>query len=235
MKRNIRFALLIICILILPFAVARVSGTPEYDMPAEEVIKGAWRHFDFYYVFQDSTMAAMELSEDRAGYRTFRYVVERMGWYDFIRFGESVDDSRENDLLLVDDVTDSTAVFALATPFVRVDSSNGLLGTWAHYKQYGEITVSFTPQTFTYAESSLDLTTGDILPGEQRQGTLTAARGNLSGRFYVTFSDGSRITIMPVLFDGVLYLFDLSPRKSLFVRVDEAPSFRDIQKAEEEK
>jgi len=209
---------------------ARVLGIPETDFTRNTII-GAWVHKGFYYVFQDSVMTAIKTEGEPKGYKSFKYTVERMGGYTFVRYGRDLTDSSGNSLLLVDNVTDSTAVLAFPTTFVRVDSSTGLLGTWKHVVDLTAVELTFQPGTLFYRQYTIDLTTGADSTIESKTGRIRPGIGKYHGRFHITFDDGTKTTILPILFDDLMYLYDLSPRKSVFVRTERAPSFREFQQA----
>ena len=51
------------------------------------------------------------------------YSLERKETFSLIRYGKNINDAKDLEFLMVDDVNDSTAVLALGTAFVRADSS----------------------------------------------------------------------------------------------------------------
>ena len=55
-----------------------------------------------------------------------------------------------------------------------------------------------------------------VAPGRERR----ASRHIPFGRFLVSFDDGKTGTLFPFLAEDILYLLDLVPRKSLFLRAE---------------
>ncbi|MCD6307547.1 MAG: hypothetical protein J7M24_00980 [Candidatus Latescibacteria bacterium] len=209
---------------------ARVLGVPETDFTRNTII-GAWVHKGFYYVFQDSVMTAVKTEGEPKGYKSFKYTIDRMDGYNFVRYGSDLSDSSGNNLLLVEDVSDSTAVLAFPTTFVRADSGAGLLGMWKHVVDLTAVEIVFQPGTLLYRQYTFDRTAGADSTIESKTGRIRAGIGKYFGRFYITFDDGTKTTILPVIFGDLMYLYDLSPRKSLFIRTEHAPSFREYQQA----
>ena len=216
---------------IMVLSVLTVFGSPDVTGEKLEEVIGAWVHKDFYYVFQDSVMTAIKIDGEPKGYKTFNYSVKRLGFYNLIRYGRNLSDSTSFDFLLFDEVTDSTAVFALGTTFVRADSTTGLIGTWKHMKNFKTINLTIGSSTIDYQETIMDYKTGLTSITEERHGIYKPWKGRYTGRFFVRFDDGTRTTIVPVLFGNIMYLCDLSPRKSIFIRTAKAPSYRDYQDA----
>ena len=208
-----------------------VLGKNDDSVEKRELMTGAWVHRDFYYTFTDSVMTAIKVAGEPKGYKMFRYTMDRIGGHDILRFGRDLSDTSDNTIMIVGEVTDSTAVFAFPTPFVRADSSRGLLGTWKYAKDLISITLTFTPGTMTYREEQIDTETGIPNILEERQGRYTAGAGKNTGKFYVLFEDSTRTSITPVIVDNLMYMFDLSPRKSVFLRAEKAPSFTEYKKA----
>ncbi len=215
------------------FFEARVLGVPGETELTREAIIGSWVHKGFYYVFRDSVMTAISTGGEARGYRQFRYDMQRMDGFNFIRYGKELDGSSGTGLLYVDDVTDSTAVLAFPTTFVRADTtSHGLLGTWRYVNDLNAVDVIFDPGRITYRYYTIDRTTGAETMIESRNGRIRPGKGKQHYRFHVTFDDETSTTLLPVLFEDLLYLYDLSPRKSVFIRTDSAPSFREFQEME---
>ena len=226
-----KFSAFLYSAMILILSGINVPGTTDIPVEKKEAVIGAWVHRDFYYVFKDSVMTALKIEGEPKGYKTFRYMLERMGAHDLIIFGKDLSDSKNLDFLLVDEVTDSTAVFAAGTPFVRADSSTGLIGTWKHMKEFETILLTIKTNTVDYRETAWDVNTGLTHITEERYGLYTPGKGKDRGRFYISFDDGTRTTIFPIIYGNILYLFDLCPRKSMFQRVERAPRYSDYKKA----
>jgi len=211
----------------------KVLGIPGDPEDKREAIIGAWVHRGFYYVFQDSVMTAVKISGEPKGFKSFRYTLEALGNIDLIRYGADLADTRNNEFLLLGTVTDSTAVIAYATPFVRADSSKGFVGTWKNVVDMKAIVLTVGAGTIDYSEIFLDGSTGRTVTTEQRLGFYRGGKGRNSGKFYISFDDGSKATLLPIIFGDVMYLFDISPRKSVFMKTDRAPTFREFQQAAE--
>ena len=209
----------------------KAPGTPETPGEIKDAIIGSWIHREFYYDFQDSVLTAVKIEGEPRGYKTFRYTMENMGGHVFIRYGKDLIDSSDNDFLYVDNVTDSTAVLAIATPFVRADSSKSFTGTWKHVKNLNAVVMTIGTGTIDYFELYLEETTGQTQTAVELHGQYRPGKGKYTGRFYINFDDGTKTILFPVIFGDLMYLFDLSPRKSMFLRTDKAPTFREYQKA----
>ena len=209
----------------------KAPGTPETPGEIKDAIIGSWIHRDFYYVFQDSVLTAIKIEGEPKGYKTFRYTMESLGAHVLFRYGKDLIDSTDNDFLLVNDVTDSTAVFAIATPFVRADSSRSLTGTWKYVKNLNAIVLTIGTGTIDYFELYPDKITGQTQTAVELHGKYRPGKGKYTGRLYINFDDGTKTTLFPVIFGDLMYLFDLGPRKSMFLKTEKAPTFREYQKA----
>ena len=74
-------------------------------------------------------------------------------------------------------------------------------------------------------------TTGTINIIEEKQGIFEARKGKYRGQFTIHFSDDTQTRVVPILFKNIMYLYDLSPRKSMFLRSERTPSYREYQEA----
>lgn len=209
----------------------KVLGIPDGQDDIGTAIQGAWEHHGLYYMFEDSVMTAVKMTGETKGYKTFHYTVHSMGNLRLIRYGKDLKKTRDNRLLLVDDVTDSTAVIAYSTVFVRSDSGNGFNGTWKHTRDLKSIVISVGNGTFDYSELTIDESTGELVVTSERHGVCQGGKGKNMGRFRIRFDDGTQVTVVPVIFGDIMYFFDLSPRKSMFFKTDSAPTFREYKKA----
>lgn len=224
-----KLALLIFLIAAVIPSGMKVLGITETQVDTISAIQGSWMHRGFYYVFKDSVMTAAHLSGEPKGFKTFHYTVQEMGAIQLIRYGKNLSDSRDNGFLLVDSVTDSTAVFAYPTIFIRSDSSSGFTGEWKHSKDLRSIQISVGSGTIDYREMSVDAVTGALVTETVRHGFYRPGKGKNTGRFLISYDDGASVTVVPVIFGDVMYFFDISPRKSMFLRSDYEPTFRDYQ------
>jgi len=222
--------LLVLIALLVPSGI-NVLGTPDTPGAKQNAIRGAWVHRDFYYVFLDSVMTAVKIAGEPKGYKTFKYTVQEMGGIALIRYGRDLEKTADNQFLLIDDITDSTAVFAFPTVFARQDSGSGFIGVWRHARDTKSVLLTVGSGSIDYRDLELDTSTGILTTKAERRGFYQPGKGKYSGRFSVVFDDGTKTTLIPIVFRNVMYLFDVSPRKSVFLRADNAPSFRDYQEA----
>ncbi len=86
--------------------------------------------------------------------------------------------------------------------------------------------------TIDYSQVVLDLSTGEFKTVEERQGTyIRANRRYDAGRFYIDFQDGKKAVVLPIIYKDIMYMFDLSPRNSLFIATENIPSYKDYKAA----
>ena len=203
-------------------------------------ISGSWRYKNFYYVFNsDGTMKAVKTEGENIGYSQYKYMKVSMGGNDYIRFAKNLDDKTPFELLFIGDVTDSTATISLGTSFVRADSSEGVSGTWKHVEGPRTIMWIINKDKIQYTESVFDMNLAGFRIIESRQGSYTRDKYRrdvvkneiTGGRYRVAFSDGTFKILLPVVHENMMYLFDLSPSKSEFIRVepDSVPTYRDYR------
>ncbi|MBT4482886.1 MAG: hypothetical protein HOC71_04315 [Candidatus Latescibacteria bacterium] len=229
--KTVKFFKLICFSALLLLPIITVIALPEKPEEDDERFIGAWVRHDFYYDFDNSgVMKAVKVNGEPKGYRTFKYTFEKMGLFKVIRFGKSISDSTGLNFLLVGNVTDSTAIISHGTPFVRADSSSGLSGTWKYVNNYKTIIITIDQNTIDYREMVMDLKTGATNTTEQRQGNIKYRNGKYSGQFIINFFDGTKTTVVPVLFNKIMYFYDLSPIKSMFIRAEQVPTYREYQK-----
>ncbi len=228
MKKS-RINIFFIITLISAIYIPRLAVT---DNEIQKNITGAWEYFDFYYLFDSNgVMNAIKIEGTPKGYKSFRYSLEWKDSYGLISYGKNLSDSSDIDFIMVDEVTDSTAVFAYGTPFIRADTGTGLIGSWKHVKGFESVIMTIGIHTFDYLVTSINFTTGATITKEERNGTYTLGKGKDSGRFNISFDDGTSTVVFPLIFGEVMYFFDLSKRKSLFIKTEHAPTFREYQKA----
>ena len=229
MKRLIR-----IMFSFLVLMISDLSAVKSLDIihDIKESIIGGWVHFSFYYNFSDSgVMTAIQMQEEPKGFKTFAYEMFRIGRQNFIRFGADLSDSTNIGFIYVDIDTDSTAFFALGTPFIPADSPKGLMGKWKHVRDFKIISLSFGTHTIEYEEKVLEVADSRQKILEKHSGTYLLGKGKDKGRVFVTFEDGAEATLLPVTYKSILYLFDLAPRKSMFRRINITPTYSDYVKA----
>ena len=124
---------------------------------------------------------------------------------------------------------------------MRADSSEGLLGTWKSVEGPTTMIWTIEPDNVQYTETFLEIELGNVKIIENRRGTYRREPAGRDiykqtengGRYHITFSDGITRTLLPVMYDGMMYLFDLSPTKSEFISLDpdSVPTYRDYQVA----
>ena len=196
-------------------------------------ISGVWVNDDFYYSFdKNGVMKAIKTGSDPQMYSTYQYEMIAMRNYELIRYGKNLTESDYINFLLVNDLEDSTAQIAYGMPFVRADSSKGLQGTWEHLENLTRLTWHIDLRTIEYSQSILDTKTGTFQTVEEHRGVYTTSRKRKElGIYFITFEDGLRARIMPIIFQDVLYIFDLNPKRSQFTITEIAPTYKDFKKA----
>ncbi|MFC1692408.1 hypothetical protein ACFL1R_02760 [Candidatus Latescibacterota bacterium] len=217
---------LVTALSLIPLASAQV---PDEKI---EAMYGTWIHRDLHYVFEDTgKMKIIKVKGEPKGYKTFEYSWQRIENYDFIYYGESLSENGNLNFLLIDDVSDSSAVLSVGTSFVRADSSKGFPGTWKHIKDFTTILLNIEFRTITYNETIFDVETGNTIKSEERTGQFDMGKGRNSGQIYIRFQDVTEVKVVPVLLEDIMYLFDLNPGKSFFRKVERAPAYSEYKKA----
>ncbi len=189
---------------------------------------GNWQLSNFYYVFDDSvTMRAVKSDGKVLLSNRYRSRWLKMGTHDCILFEKDASDSLSASILLVGGVTDSTAVLSLGAPFIRKDAGANLFGVWRYTRNLTRIEWTFDPDSLEYRETVLDLSTGYERIIESSRGSyhLNTDSQAEAGSCAVVFQNGKSAVILPIVYKNLMYIFDLSPRKSLFVRVKSESSF----------
>lgn len=205
----------------------RFGVTEETNKP----IIGTWVQRDFYYVFDNAgVMKAIKVKEEPKGFMMFKYSLFHTENYDFIKYGKNLSDDTNLDFLLVKDVTDTTALFAAGTLFVRTDSSTALRGSWKYVKNFKTILLDIGVDTIDYRETLYNINTLTTITQEERHGHYTTRYVDEPGLFFISFNDGTETEVLPILFGDIMYLFDLSPRRCIFHRTETAPSYQDYKK-----
>ena len=195
---------------------AAADDTADRKRETIDSLYGTWSHFDIYYHFSgDDELRIEQMRDGRQTERKYQYSLIVTGTHTFLRC--TCEETAETALILKSDVSDSTAVMALGTAFVRADSGDGLTGTWERSENLSIMRMVFTDKTVEFSESRLDLDTGAMVSVESRRGVFTLATGK-RGQIHVTFESGETVDMVPLVAGNIVYLFDLSPRKSLFVR-----------------
>ena len=195
------------------------------DDPPEPLI-GAWAHNHIFYRFEDDGRMELAVIADSMLYRRyFTYRSRRFDTHTLLLCEDTGAKQSSSRLLFFSEVSDTSAVIAAGPEFVRADSSEGLTGSWRHSSGFGVIELSLDAETLGYRETEFDPATGFTRIVEQRQGLYTTGAGDDYGRFLVRFDDGKTGTLFPFLVEDILYLFDLVPRKSLFLRAEYDENF----------
>lgn len=210
------------------FADGPEDGIRDFDR-MEHLLAGTWRQRDITYHFgPGGVMTAVRGTDSEADSLRFRYHTLVDAGNLFVEFSDGVSE-RPVSLMLVDGVTDSTALLALGTPFVRADGDDGLLGTWRHVAGRTGVTWTIADSTVSYAASRFEPETGEWTLIEERTGYYDRRQPTPDrydpqkppvdgGRIDIVFSDGGKRTMLPVLHGGRMFLFDLVPSKSGFLR-----------------
>ena len=239
MLKKIALAFGILCLAAFTIIIwaQNIEEVPKEKM---DTIMNGWVQRGLYYVFDNrGIMKAVKISGDPVGFRQFQYTTFRMGVNDFVEYTYKLNGKQSVNLLLVDEVTDSTAILSSGTPFVRADSSEGMLGTWKNIKSPTTMLLTIEPETIRYSETVFEIETGSFKTIENRQGKYRREPAGRDiykqtengGRYHIMFEDGRTRTMLPVIYDGLMYLFDLTPTKSEFVKMDpgKVPTYRDYQ------
>lgn len=198
-------------------ACSSIAATDDYTALEQKMIDslaGSWTHHDVRCLF-DNEDGLTVIRDNAHSERKFTYRLISAGDRTFLRCVPA--DGGEAVLMLKGDVTDSTAVLALGTVFVRADSGDGLTGTWEQANGLSITRLIFSDSTVTFTASRLDMDTGSLVVMESKRGDFTLATGK-RGQIRVAFDSGEAVDMVPLVADGVMYLFDLSPRKSMFVK-----------------
>ncbi len=241
MKKIFLFTGIIIIFFISDF-IAQISPGTTLDQKVK--ILGSWSRRGFFYSFDDKgVMKAVKIDGNPIGYRQYHYSLLKMGANTFIEYGETKRKIPQK-LMLIDDIRDSTMAIAFGTSFIRADSTDGMIGTWKRIREYRTMIWEIEPMTVRYSERFFDIDTKRNIIVDERSGTYKREPQRISadakeltgGRFHIRFNDGRESIILPVLFDGLMYLFDLSPAKAKFYRVhpDSVPTYKEY-KAEQER
>jgi hypothetical protein len=204
------------------FPVVFSQSGIESTAKKKNALLGNWRLSDFYYTFEDTvTMRAVKSDVKVHLSNRYRYRWIKMGMHDSILFEKDASDSLSAHILLIGEVTDSTAVLSLGAPFIRRDAGENLFGNWRYTQNLTRMEWTFYADSLEYRETVLDLSTGyeriiESSRGSYRRNTDSEAE---AGSCAVVFQNGKRAVILPIVYKNLMYLFDLSPRKSFFVRV----------------
>ena len=159
--------------------------------------------------------------------RSFNYRLFRMGVNDFCEYSDNGKGTTGQGLMYIGGFTDTTAVIAIGTPFIKTGETPGMFGTWKHVTMYRTITLTLDQEGIAYRETVYDPATKTDRIAEQRSGTYLRMNGALNddgnvlsgGRYLVHFANGTFATLLPVVHNDRMYLFDLSPCKSVFERI----------------
>ncbi len=202
------------------------SASAQGRIANPKQIWGTWvNRENFYYTFDaGGVMRASKSDPVSPTDDTYRYEMFVMKDYEFLRYAENLTDSTGIHFLMVCDVMDSTVLFAYGVPFMKDDDSEGFLGRWVRVDELSVISWVFGVNEIEYHHNILDLSTGEFIVFEDRRGTYRYFnRGFNAGRYFIDFEDGEKAVIIPILFNKIMYLFDLSPRRALFKSTDRAP------------
>ncbi|MHB9030252.1 MAG: hypothetical protein ACYC9O_15910 [Candidatus Latescibacterota bacterium] len=212
---------LLLLFLLMVFAAApdiSVQTWSSGSLEKQRLLPGVWHRRGFVYTFADSAAVQVRRT-DVPGQTVYgRYSWFRMGEHDCIIFRKGNAGENALEVILIGEISDSTAVIALGTPFVRADSSRGLTGLWKHLDRFERMEWRFGSDNAEYRKTVVEPLTGQERVVEERAGALVKGEDSEPGNFTVSFRDGKRATVLPVIYRDMMYLFDLSPGKSYFVR-----------------
>ena len=210
----------------IPFLIAAATIPALAQTPAVTDITGTWRHNSFYYMFSETgIMSEVQIENEPVMYNAYYYESVPGSSPMLIRYGRDMADSASCAFLIVTDLEDSTATIAYGTSFARDGEGDGLRGKWVHADDLTIITWEFGTEMVSYTERRLDLAQGIFITGEHHDGTFTRGQRDDSGRFFLSFDDGSVATVYPLIAGDIMYLFDLTGRRSKFVRAEDAPAY----------
>jgi len=197
-----------------------ISISTDTNESLRKSIVGIWKQKGMVYAFNDSgAVTIKKIYNGEKDEQLFKYQLFQVGDYPLVKISG---DNRIS-YLFIDSITDSTAILAPVTVFVRADSGKGLEGTWKTVKNFKTINLIFTPRTVTYKETFFDVSTETTTVNEERTGTYSFSKGAKTGRISIFFEDGKKTVILPILFNKFLYIFDLNPQKSSFVKAEISP------------
>jgi hypothetical protein len=221
-------AFILACALFILLALASALFTqpdPENTNRKKGFLIGTWQKRGVTYVFEDAaTLSVTRLGGGKSGFIRCPYTWFALGMHECISFQKDPADNLSLQVILVGEVTDSTAVLALGTPFIRSGPGGGLTGTWKHAEHLTRIEWTFGLDTVEYRKIVFDLSTGRETTVEEYQGQWRLAEKKYEpGSYEVTFGENKRATVLPIVYRDVMYLFDLSPGKSFFKRVKGKP------------
>jgi len=227
---------------LIPVLVSVIAAQEQNraSVDKEHAITGSWERRGLYYTFNaDGTMRAVKIAGEPIGYKEYGFSTFKMGINEFIKFWGIGTDEKAAKILLLDAFTDTTAVIAFGTTFLRENSHVGLLGTWRRVENLKTMIFTILPDSVYYVETVYDTGTSTVKIIENRSGQYTREKLKINvyagsesgGRFHVRFDNGIVETLLPVMYDDIMYVFDLTPGKADFVRVDPkiVPTYNDYK------
>ncbi len=231
-RRRREKALVFPLFLVFSLLVASALSVPAGDSLQEQkklLLPGIWRCRGFIYAFEDDRKLRVERTGSTRQTVQGSYSWLRMAGHDCIVFRKNGSNVGDPEVYLIGTVTDSTAVIALGTPFVRADSSRGLSGLWKRMERYERVEWQFEANRVSFRKTGYDPDSGREQLIREWEGTYTRVQIPEPGSFAVEFAYGEAATVLPIVYRDIMYLYDLSPSKSLFIRerpplVEEAPS-----------
>ncbi len=216
-----RMLVLLCTLAAITVAAAGLPTKHEGDPPPPELL-GAWAHNRLLYRFDDQGGGEEAILEGN-GFRreAFRYTARRFETHTVLMC--DAETGSERWILYFAGETDTTAVIAVGTPFVRAtgDSTSLLEGTWRHIAGAARIDLTLAVDRIEYRHTEVDTLTGFEQVREERRGEIQKDKAaEALGRLRVRFEDGTETVLFPLRVGDVLYLFDLAPRKSCFMRIE---------------
>ena len=218
--RLLRAAVFTAVVVVFTAAGINTQSSSDGGREKHSRIIGTWTKRGLIYRFDaDSTLTITKLGGGPSGYLHTPFRWFSMGTHDCITFRRDPSDSLSLEVFLVGTVTDTTAVLALGTPFIRSGEGRGVPGTWKHMDHFTKIEWIFSPETVSYRKSKFAIDTGNETTVEEYSGTWARADGRREpGTFVLSFGGGSRVFVLPIVHRDMMYLFDVSPGKSVFTR-----------------
>ncbi len=205
-----------------PFPVPITEPSPGEATPKHELLTGTWSGGGCTYRIDPGGMLWIQRIGAPSDTLRGRYSWFRMGKHDCISMQREGGDILSLQVLLIGEVTESRAVIALGTPFMRAEKGKGIPGVWQHLDRLSRMEWKFGAETAEYRRTIYSPRPGGEQRVESRTGVYREASGKYEeGSFQLSFEDGSRAVILPIVYRNLMYVFDLSPAKSLFSRVRE--------------
>ena len=222
-----------IVVLIFLIILLYMNVSAEIEKIENSTVVGSWiNNHNFYYSFDEQgIMKIINIDSDPAYFNTYRYEVIMLGTKEFIRYGKDLSDSASVEYMLID-VIDSTAVFAYGKAFIRADKGKGILGSWKHVDELTSINWIIEKDAIVYRQTAFDFTIRELKTIEEHHGTYKLGTWTKdAGFFYISFDDSKKTVILPIIYQDIMYIFDLNPSWSRFYLSENTPTFKEYKEA----